>query len=343
MVPYGNDRPLEYYGKPFVTNVKPSKNFIKRIEKDLPLDSNDISIALKLYNNLNEVVEYSEETIAFNQDLSIPFLKRIYNKTIDMINLTDNIVTCKSWSELYAYFLTKHNISCVINENVVHRSVYFKTEGLLFNADATSKNQDERDNYLMADLTRSKLGLRPNGLGAFFQDENGARKINIYDLGLNLAESTQIDYVDFEDRTNAIIENLGNCKTFKIHNIPDIQDRVTDTFSLINNLLLMEDLDNLSAIKYINTLLKVLFTKDENRRLTYIPVKEVDNKGNYSYSEIINYNPSLEKDNKREFDNRNLEGYNFICRSSGIEYLTPRKARKIIEKSRDIDTDILSK
>ena len=168
--------------------------------------------------------------------------------------------------------------------------------------------------------------------------------VNVYDLGLDLDDKTKIDYVNFEDRTNSIVSALlVNCKTFKIHNIPDIQDRVTDTFSLINNLLLMEDLDNLSAIKYINTLLKVLFTKDENRRLTYIPVKEVDNKGNYSYSEIINYNPSLEKDNKREFDNRNLAGYNFICRSSGIEYLTPRKARKIIEKSRDIDTDILSK
>ena len=65
----------------------------------------------------------------------------------------------------------------------------------------------------------------------------------------------------------------------------------------------------------------------------------INNECAISYSEIINYNPSLEKDNKREFDNRNLEGYNFICRSSGIEYLTQRKARKIIE-NHDVFTRI---
>ena len=57
MTPYGYDRPLETFGKPFITEVKPGKKFIKRVEKDIPLDSNNLSIALKLYNNLNELVE----------------------------------------------------------------------------------------------------------------------------------------------------------------------------------------------------------------------------------------------------------------------------------------------
>ena len=77
MIPYGIDKPLEHYGKVFKPDVRPGKKFIKRVEKDLPLESNDISIALKLYNNLNEIVEYNEEVLAFNQDLSIEFLQKV--------------------------------------------------------------------------------------------------------------------------------------------------------------------------------------------------------------------------------------------------------------------------
>lgn len=343
MIPYGYDIPLERFGKVFKPDVRPGKKFIKRVEKDLPLESNDISIALKLYNNLNEIVEYDEEVLAFNQDFSIDFLKRVYNQTINMINLTDNSVTCKTYAELYSFFLTKHNIPCVISESGVHRSVYFKTEGLLFNADATSLNQDEKDNYTMDDLTRSKLGLRPNGLGAFFQDENGARKVNVYDLGLNLATSAQIGYVNFEDRTNSIIKNLVNCKNFKIRNIPDIQDRVIDNFSLINNLLLEENLGSASAIKYINTLIKVLFTSEEQKHIVYIPIREKDKTG-FNYSEIINFNEEKIREHKHEIvDTKNIGGYNFKYENGSLEYLTPKKARKTIDASVNIDTYELGK
>ena len=89
MVPYGYDKPLEIFGTTFVSDIKPGKKFIKRVEKDLPLDANDISIALKLYNNLNEVVEYSEEFIAFGQNLSFDFLKRYL-----IINKKDSDIYC---------------------------------------------------------------------------------------------------------------------------------------------------------------------------------------------------------------------------------------------------------
>ena len=340
MIPYGIDKPLEHYGKVFKPDVRPGKKFIKRVEKDLPLESNDISIALKLYNNLNEIVEYDEEVLAFNQDPSIEFLQKVYNQTIDMINLTNNRVTCKTHAELYSFFLTKHNIPCVINESGSHRSVYFKAEGLLFNADATSLNQEEKDDYTMDDLTRSKLGLRPNGLGALFQDENGARKINIYDLGLNLAESTQIDYVDFEDRTNSIVSALVNCKSFKIRNIPDIQDRVIDNFSLINNLLLEENLGSASAIKYINTLIKSLFTKEEQKHIVYIPIREKDKNG-FNYGEIINFNEKEIREHKHEaVDMKKIGGYSFKYGNGSLEYLTPRKTRKAIEDSNNIGIEI---
>ena len=75
-MPYGYDKPLETFGVRFTTSDKPSKKFSKLIEKDLPTDSNNISIALKLYNNLNKNVIFSEEFSAFGQDLSLDFLKK---------------------------------------------------------------------------------------------------------------------------------------------------------------------------------------------------------------------------------------------------------------------------
>ena len=346
MTPYGYDRPLETFGKPFITEVKPGKKFIKRVEKDIPLDSNNLSIALKLYNNLNELVEFSEKFEAYGQDLSLDFLKRIYETPINSINLTDNQVTCKNWAELYSFFLNKHNIPCVINKSGVHYSVYLKEEGYLFNADATIINKGKNDNYKMDDLTRSKLGLRPNGFNALIRDEElGAKKVNVYDLGLNLDKSTEIDYVNFEDRTNAIIRNLTNCKAFKIRNIPEKTDEVTDNFSLINNLLLEEDLGSVSAISYINTLIKVLFSKEDQQHLAYVQIKEKGKEeGEYKNSEVINYNPNEERIHKHDYKMGipNLEGYNFIYRDGSLEYLTKRKARKVIEDSMNIDVDILS-
>ena len=53
MMPYGYDKPITSFGREFITTANPSKNFIKRVERNLPVNSNDSSIALKLYNNLN--------------------------------------------------------------------------------------------------------------------------------------------------------------------------------------------------------------------------------------------------------------------------------------------------
>ena len=346
MIPYRYDKPLEAFGTPFVTDVKPGKKFIKRVEKDLPLESNNLSIALKLYNNLNEVVEFSEKFEAFGQDLSLGFLKKIYEMPINCINLTDNQVTCKNWAELYTFFLNKHNIPCVINAKGVHHSVYLKEEGYLFNADATIVIKGKNENYKMNDLTRSKLGLRSNGFNALVSDDEiGVRKVNVYDLGFNLDKSTEIEYINFEDRTNRIIKNLTNCSTFKIHNIPVETDEVTDTFTTINNLLLKEELDSISAISYINTLIKVLFNEEQQQHLAYIQVKDRDKNGKYNYTEIMNYNPDVKR--KHRYDYRmgipNLEGYNFIYREGSLEYLTKRKARKIIEDSINIDMNIHNK
>ena len=312
MIAYGRDRNLEEFGVFFNPTIKPGNKFIKRVEKDLPLNSNNISIALKLYNNLNEIVEYSEEVQAFDQDLSIDFLKRIYDTPINMINFGNNEVTCKNWSELYCYFLMKHNIPCVIN-GVVHKKVYFREAGFLFCADGSSKIKDDRDNSSMNDLTRSKLGLRPCGLTALVVDENGAKSINVYDLGLPLASD------------------------FKVQQIPTQDNPILSNFSLINDLLLEENLSNVSTIAYTNNLIKILFSKQEQKNISFKYIKEKS--GNkYKHAELINY--GNEREHKRDYSN--TEGHNFICGGLdvGLKEITKRKARKMIEESAQLELEL---
>ena len=85
-MPYGYDKPITSFGREFITTANPSKNFIKRVERNLPVNSNDSSIALKLYNNLNSCLVYNEEFVAFNQDISIDFMSKIYNKQLNEFN-----------------------------------------------------------------------------------------------------------------------------------------------------------------------------------------------------------------------------------------------------------------
>ena len=335
MIPY--DVPLEKLGRPFETEVKPSKKFIKRVEKDLP-DGNDISISLKLYNNLNEVVEYSDEFNAFGQDLSIEFLQKIYNKPINLINLTDNEVTCNSWAKLYAYFLNKHSIPCVIGGGGNHKSVYFKMDGFIFNADGTSITRDSLDNYSMDDLTRSRLGLRPSGFNALVVTEEGVMKVNVYDLGIDLSEEVRMDYVNLKDRVHSIIQNLKDCDSFKIRNLPDINDEIIDKFSLINNLIKGKELNGVSGVSYINTLIKILFSREEQKHMAYVYTKEkVGNE--YKTREVINY--GIQRKHKHDYTLGipDLDGYNFAFNGDSLEYLTKRKARHMIEDSHSIDID----
>ena len=180
----------------------------------------------------------------------------------------------------------------------------------------------------MSDLTRSKLGLRPNSFCTLIQDEEvGAKKVSVYDLGLNLDKSTETDYVNSEDRTNSIVRNLTNYSTFKIHNIPDIKDEVIDIFPIINNLLLQQDLDNVSAISYIHNLIKVLFTKEHQQHLAYVEVKEETKGKKYSYSEVVNYNPNEIREHRHDYKMgmTNLDGYNFIYRDVFFRIFNQKK------------------
>ena len=260
-----------------------------------------------------------------------------------MINRTNNEITCNSWAKLYSYFLEKHNIPCVINGNL-HKCVYFKESGYLFKADATTTNKNKSDNFYMNDLTRSRLGLRPCGLTAFILDEElGAKEVNIYDLDIHLAPETEIDYVNFEDRVNTILSRIKNNTNFQIKNLPFDTDEILDKFSLINKLIMEVDMDSIATIEYINNLIKIIFNKEEQKYFAYVYLKE--KQGNrYKYTELINFGE--ERNHKHDYNlgsPSNLEGYNFIYRGKGLEYLTPRKARKIISESACHDINITSK
>lgn len=334
-MPYGYDKPITSFGREFITTANPSKNFIKRVERNLPVNSNDSSIALKLYNNLNSCLVYNEEFVAFNQDISIDFMSKIYNKQLNEFNMQDNDAICKSWAELFSYFLTRHNIKNVINDMSFHRYVIFKADGYVYKADAT----ELKESYTkMDDLTRAKLQLKPEGLTALIQTANGVEYVNIYDLGLPLDESVEVTFDNFQNKTNMLINKLKEETNFgKKYYEDDIEEK----FNLINELLQKETLDSLAGIQYINNLIRMFFSTDELKHFTYNYYKEKE--GNrYGIVEVINYNENA-KAKETDFDYENFEGINFIYRGKGLEEYSKRKTRKIKEASDKIDEEIIER
>lgn len=337
------DKPLENFGYPFRSEVEPSKKFIKIIEKGLPRNGNASSIALKLYNNLNERVVYSEEVLALDQDLDIDFIRKIYDLPISAINLNNREVTCNSWAKLYCFFLQRHNIPCVIN-NAKHRSVYLKADGHLFNADATNLSLNPHEKSKMNDLTRSELGLRPCGFKAYVKDEDGfVDFVNIYDLKINLAAEVKRDFVSLPDRTDKIVKELLNCSSFKIRKLPELTDEIIDSFSLINKLVVNENITNTSVVPYVNNLIKILFSPEDQKHLAYIKVRRQE-KEEYKFYQLINYCPTRKESRNYGFLLLNsLEGYNFLCKNDGLEYFKENRAKKLIIDSQNLYMDIKSK
>ncbi len=334
------DRPLENFGHFFNPEVAPSKKFIKIVEKDLPLNSNDTSIALKLYNNLNERVMYSEKFLALDQDLEIDFIKRIYDLPIDSINLSNREITCNSWAKLYCFFLHRYNIPCVIN-NAMHRSVYFKADGYLFNADATEVFINPKEKTKMNDLTRSELGLKPCGFRAYAKDENGIVDfVNVYDLGIELAKEVDEDYISFSKRTDRLVKELIDCHSFNIKKLPESSDKVVDNFSLINKILANESIDSVSVVPYVNNLIRVLFPYEDQKHLAYMKIRRQEEE-DYKFYQLINYNPIRRHSRNYGFllpDS--LEGYNFLCKQDGLEYFKENRAKKLIIDSQNLFMDI---
>ena len=65
-----------------------------------------------------------------------------------------------------------------------------------------------------------------------------------------------------------------------------------------------------------------------------------DNK--IEHRKSVYYTPSRIHRHDYKMGIPNLEGHNFIYRDGSLEYLTKRKARKVIKDSMNIDIDVLS-
>lgn len=342
MIAYGVSEPLNKFGQIPQFTGNPSQKFIKKVESNLPIDSNDISIALKLYNNLNDSVIYDEEFMAFNQDISIDFIHDIYNRDIQQINLTNNRITCHNWAELYCYFLQKNGIEAVVNKATIHKYVVFKSDGYLFRADATSVFKDHEKKFSMSDLTRRKLGLKPCGLCAFIASQTGVDYVNVYELGIDIDPRVDEQYVDFNHRTNQLLTKLKNDTNFRNYSMIQEDNAVLDKFSLINDLVSKEQLDTISGISYINNLIKIIFTEEEQKHLSYDYLKSKENE-NYRYIQLINYQKEEVKHRHDYYFHPSLDGYNFVYRGNGLEFFTRRKIKKLIDESDAIDLDIDNK
>ena len=79
-------------------------DFERAVLESIQPTNDPAEFALQLYNELNKRVKYNPSFFALDQDLTNQFAHDIYYQPFDAVNLQNNSLICKQWSELYAYF-----------------------------------------------------------------------------------------------------------------------------------------------------------------------------------------------------------------------------------------------
>ncbi len=291
---------------------------------------------------MNKVVVYDEVFEAFHQDLNIDFIKKIYDKDIHEINIKNNAVVCKSWASLYTYFLNKKGIEAVISHSGIHQYVTVKTQGKLFRADAILSLFDNTDKTSMNDLTRAKLGLKPQGFSVIQKDpELGVTYQNIYDSKILIDPRLARQFANLDSNTTALMQQLKEQTSFKMAEIPEEYQKLEYRFALIDQLLLEKKLDRIGGISYLNTLIRNLLSKEEQKHVSYAYIKEYDG-SNYHYTELINYAKEEQDVKKMNSFSSIMDGINFIYRGNGLEFSSEKKVNKLRRINDQIDMEMLN-
>lgn len=331
---------LSLYGKYLPKEMVPNKKFQKEIEKEVCFDTDPLSLALFYYFALNKRLVYDEVFEAFKQDLSIDIVKDIYNKDIHEVSSGNNRVICTTWTALFVYFLNKNGIEAVISGSGVHQYVIFKANGYLYRVDATTNLFDQENKTNMSDLTRVKLGLKPCGFQVIKKNEqSGISFQNIFDSDISLdnriiSSFRRNLYYQLED----VLENVSLQKL----DIPTEFEEIQGKFSFIHTLLLQSGLDVIGGMTYLNSLIRVILSQEEQKRLSYDYLKEFDGKSIH-YIQLINYSFE-EKIHKFDYNfHFDTNGLNLVYRGGGLEVLSKRKARKLQEENDKIDIEGLEK
>lgn len=132
------------------------EEFCRIIMKNVKGTKKDV--ARKIYLNLGKYLNYDPRMTAYHQNLNIECIDDLFYTKTSSIKIDKNIVTCKSWAEVYVAFLSKNQIDAKVvkDEKTFHYYVLIDFNGHKYKADATNSYLDQ-EKIFINDLTRIKL------------------------------------------------------------------------------------------------------------------------------------------------------------------------------------------
>ena len=172
-------------------------NLERKIFDRMPENLTELEQSKYIYNKLNEEMAYSSEYF-FATDKNIK--TEIFEKTIDLSNVTDNKIVCSNWSEMYCELLKQNGMNAKVM-GAGHKWVVFElSDGTKWLADATQPYNG------FTDLTNAKTGTKTGG---FFQISDEMYYSNDVVLGReNTSKASILSQKSF-DVVSAVDRNLG--------------------------------------------------------------------------------------------------------------------------------------
>ena len=177
-----------------VTNRLISQNIdnsiLKYIKESLEGIDDKLEIAIAIYIKLSELLWYSSTFVVENDYDLVEDLNKI---TVD-----NNEVVCLHWAVLYARLLDMYGVPNRLCGDDEHLSVKVMVGKYVISADATEYGVEDRE-YLLADLTNTKLGLKIRNFATLSDAKNKELDViidRVYEkLGIRYYDMTKFNRV----------------------------------------------------------------------------------------------------------------------------------------------------
>ena len=307
-------------------------DFEKAVMGAIQPTNDPAEFALQLYNELNKRVKYNPSFFALDQDLTDQFAYDIYYQPFNTVNLQNNSLICKQWSELYAYFLEKNGFEAYVCGSGKHKNVKAYYGTTLIEADATNQTTSPSDPSRLTDLTRSKLGVRPAGFNAyeFYRDKQTTRNLSTIQLNYDIADFSRnqganeqlleiMNLIDEDRDLSDVIMGLNNPN--------DRVGTIMKKIGFISDMLKGARLDNMDSIGYLNHLFHCTLNSEERQR-----AKNTNAFYKNLYTNDCDMVPIISINVAQDMTNPKQEDYLFFEFVQDTHEIRPISREKLIEK-----------
>lgn len=307
-------------------------DFERAVLRAIQPTNDPAEFALQLYNELNKRVKYNPSFFALDQDLTNQFAYDIYYQPFNAVNLQNNSLICKQWSELYAYFLEKNGFEAYVCGSGKHKNVKAYYGTTLIEADATNQTTSPSDPSRLTDLTRSKLGVRPAGFRAyeFYRDKQTTRNLSTIQLNYDIGDFSRnqganeqlleiMNLIDEDRDLTDVIMGLNNPN--------DRVGTIMKKISFISDMLKGASLDNMDSIGYLNHLFHCTLTSKECQR-----AKSTNAFYKNLYTNDCDMVPIISINVAKDQTNPRQEDYLFFEFVQDTHEIKPISREKLIEK-----------